>query len=55
MSYIIFNEFLYKQIDDLPKGTPLGPCSDKCFPLLLWKKWLEQCPEEYNRFIVEDM
>ena len=44
--YFLFNEFLYKQIDGVAMGSPLGPTFANAFLCFYEKKWLEQCPEE---------
>ena len=58
-SYFIFNELLYKQIDDVAIGSPLGPILANEFLCFYEKKWLEQCPEEfkpvYYRRYVDDI
>ena len=40
-SYFIFNETLYKQIDVVATGSPLGPTLDNAFLCFFEKKWLE--------------
>ena len=47
-SYFIFNELLYKQTDGVAMGPPLGPTLANAFLCFYEKKWLEQCPEEFN-------
>ena len=47
-SYFIFNELLYKQIDGVAMGSPLGPTLANAFLCFYEKKWLEHCPEEFN-------
>ena len=58
-SYFIFNELLYKQIDGVAIGSPLGPTLANAFLCFHEKKWLEQCPEEfkpgYYRRYVDDI
>ena len=58
-SYFIFNELLYKQIDGVAMGSPLGPTLANAFPCFYEKEWLEQCPEEfkpvYYRRYVDDI
>ena len=58
-SYFIFNELLYKQIDGVAMGSPLGPTLPNAFLCFYEKKWLEQCPEEfkpvYYRRYVDDI
>ena len=55
-SYFIFNQFLYKQIDGVAMGSPLGPTLANAFFCFYEKKRLEQCPEEvkpvyYRRYV----
>ena len=47
-SYFIFNELLYKQIDGVAMGSPLGPTLANAFLCFYEKKRLEHCPEEFN-------
>ena len=58
-SYFIFNELLYKQIDGVAMGSPLGPTLANAILCFYEKKWLEQCPEEfkpvYYRRYVDDI
>ena len=50
-SYFIFNELLYKQIDGVAMGSPLGPTLANAFLCFYEKKWLEQCPEEFKDYL----
>ena len=58
-SYFIFNEFLYKQIDGVAMGSPLGPTLANAFLCFYEKKWLDKCPKEfkpvYYRRYVDDI
>ena len=58
-SYFIFNEFLYKQIDGVAMGSPLGPTLANAFLCFYKKKWLDNCPIEfkpvYYRRYVDDI
>ena len=58
-SYFIFNEILYKQIDGVAMGSPLGPTIANAFLCFYEKKWLEQCPDKfkpvYYRRYVDDI
>ena len=47
-SYFMFNELLYKQIDGVGMGSPLGPTLANPFLCFHEKKWFEQCPEEFK-------
>ena len=55
-SYFIFNKLLYKQIDGVAMGSPLGPTFANASLCFYEKKWLEQCLEElkpvsYEKYI----
>ena len=58
-SHFIFNEILYKQIDGVAMGSPLGPTIANAFLCFYEKKWLEQCPDKfkpvYYRRYVDDI
>ena len=58
-SYFLFNELLYKQIDGVAMGSPLGPTLANAFLCFYEKKWLEKCPGEfkpvYYRRYVDDI
>ena len=47
-SHFIFNEILYKQIDGVAMGSPLGPTIANAFLCFYEKKWLEQCPDKFK-------
>ena len=47
-SHFIFDGTLYKQIDGLAMGSPLGPTLAKVFLVYHEKNWLEHCPLEYR-------
>ena len=53
--YFIFDDFLYKQVDGVAMGSPLGPILANAFFCFYKIKWLEQCLRNLNRFIIEDM
>ena len=55
-SYFIFKKLLYKQIDGVAMGSPLGPTFANASLCFYEKKWLEQCLEErkpvsYEKYI----
>ena len=47
-SHFIFDGTLYKQIDGVAMGSPLGPTLANAFLVYHEKNWLEHCPEEYR-------
>ena len=47
-SYLIFNEILYKQIDGVAMGSPLGPPLANAFLCFYEKKWLQECPDKFK-------
>ena len=47
-SHFIFNEILYKQIDGVAMGSPLGPTRTNVFLCFHVKKWFEQCPDKFR-------
>ena len=47
-SHFIFDGTLYKQIDDMAMGCPLGPTLANVFLVYHEKNWLEPCPLEYR-------
>ena len=55
-SFFIFEQKLYKQLDGLGMGLPLGPTMANIFMCHNEEKWLADCPETfrplfYNRYI----
>ena len=55
-SVFIFGDQLYKQIDGVAMGSPLGPTLANLFLCYHESKWLSDCPEEfkplkYNRYV----
>ena len=55
-SYFIFNGLLYKQIDGVAMGSPLGPSLANAFLSYHEKIWLNNCPQGlksvfYRRYI----
>ena len=47
-SYFIFNGLLYKQIDGVAMGSPLGPSLANAFLSYHEKNWLNNCPQEFK-------
>ena len=47
-SHFIFDGTLYKQIDGVAMGPPLGPTLANAFLVYHEKNWLEHCPVEYR-------
>ena len=47
-SYFIFNDLLYKQIDDVAMGSPLGPCLTNAFLSYYEKNWLNNCLQGFK-------
>ena len=47
-SYFIFNNVLYKQVEGLGMGLPLGPTLSNIFMCFMEKDWLNECPAEFR-------
>ena len=47
-SHFIFDGTLYKQINGVVMGFPLGPTFANAFLVYHEKKWFEHCPLEYR-------
>ena len=47
-SYFVFNNILYKQIDGVAMGSPLGPSLANAFLTHHEQDWLDSCPLEYR-------
>ena len=47
-SYFIFNGLLYKQIDGVAMGSPLGPSLANAFLSYHEKNWLNNCPQGFK-------
>ena len=54
-SYFIFNQFLYKQIDGVAMGSPLGPTLANAFFCFYEKRGWNNVLKKLNQFIIEDM
>ena len=48
MWYFIFNNILYKKIDGVAMGSPLGPSLANAFLVHYEPNWLDSCPLEYR-------
>ena len=46
-SHFIFDGTLYKQIDGVAMGSPIGPTLANTFLVYHEKNWLKHCPLEY--------
>ena len=57
--YFIFNGNLYKQVDGVAMGSPLGPTVANAFLVHFEKYWLQNCPSDfkpsYYRRYVDDI
>ena len=49
----IFNEKLYKQINGVAMGSPLGPTLANIFLGYHERRWLDNCPPLSNQFYTE--
>ena len=47
--YFTFNNVLYKQIDRIAMGSPLGPSLANAFLAYHEQNWLDTCPLEYRK------
>ena len=47
-SYFIFNEKLYKQVNGVAMGSPLGPMLANA--LVKKKNWLQNCPSDFKPY-----
>ena len=47
-SYFIFNGLLYKQINGVAMGSPLGPSLANAFLSYHEKNWLNNCPQGFK-------
>ena len=47
-SYFLFNGLLYKQIDGVAMGSPLGPSLANAFLSYYEKNWLNNCPQGFK-------
>ena len=47
-SYFVFNGHLYKQVDGVAVGSPLGPTLANTFLVHFEKNWLQNCPSDFK-------
>ena len=47
-SYFIFTGLLYKQVDGVGMGSPLGPSLANAFLSCYEKNWLNNCPQGFK-------
>ena len=47
-SMFLFNNHLYKQVDGLAMGSPLGPALANAFLCFYEERWLDECPNEFR-------
>ena len=47
-SHFIFDGNIYKQIDGVAMGSPLGPTLANAFMCHMEEKWLSNCPEDFK-------
>ena len=47
-SYFVFNGQLYKQVDGVAMGSPLGPTLANAFLVYFEKNWLRNCPSDFK-------
>ena len=47
-SFFIFDDKMYKQLDGVSMGSPLGPTLANAFLCHYEKLWLEECPPEFK-------
>ena len=47
-SYFVFGQKLYKQVDGVGMGLPLGPTLANAFLCYHEKNWLDHCPVEFR-------
>ena len=47
-SYFLFNGQLYKQVDGVAMGSPLGLVLANAFLVHFEKNWLQNCPSDYK-------
>ena len=47
-SFFIFNAKLYKQVDGVTMGSPLGLTLANAFLVHFEKNWLQNCPSDFK-------
>ena len=46
--FFIFDNSLYRKIDGVAMGSPLGPTIANAFLCYYEKEWLDSCPVQFN-------
>ena len=54
-SFFIFDQVIYRQIDGVVMGPPLGPILANAFLCHFEKQWLSQCPPDFYPKSLRDM
>ena len=49
--YFTFNDEIYRQVDGVAMGSPLGPTLANIFMCYHEKRWLENCPPQFKPII----
>ena len=49
-SYFTFIGKLYKQVNGVAMGWPLGPTLAEAFPVHFEKNWLQNCPSDFKPY-----
>ena len=49
--FFIFNKNVYKQVDGVAMGNPLGPTLANAFLAHYEVRWLDECPEEFKPLV----
>ena len=56
---LFFYGKLYKQVDEVAMGSPLGPTLTNAFLVYFEQKWSQNCPSDfkpqYSRWYVDDI
>ena len=47
-SHFFFDKNIYKQVDGVAMGSPLGPHLANIFMSHMEKKWLQDCPDSFK-------
>ena len=47
-NHFFFNKEIYKQVDGVAMGSPLGPTLANVFMCHMEKKWLQDCPSDFK-------
>ena len=54
-SFVIFDQVMYRQIDGVAMGSPLGPILKNAFLCHFEKQWLSECPLIFYPKSLRDM